>query len=586
MHLSGTSVPPQESVPGAPASGRRRTLLVVAGIYLLISWIIWSKLWVGHPTTTTTCGCGDTPLVTWFIVWPAYAVAHGLDPFYSKVLFYPNGVNLLANASSLAFGVVLAPITWLFGPIAALNVALTLSPALSALAMFVLLRRWVSWSPAAFAGGLLYGFSPLALYQLTNAHLMIGMAAVPPLVVLCLDELLIRQRRSAVKTGVILGLLVTLQFFIGTEVLLMMAVTGLAGLVVVVGYAAWQHPDALKRNARYASVGLCAALVTAAILLAYPAWFALDGPSHFTGAIWQAFNLQSGGNTLSRLLVPESASSVRRGLGILPTALAPSAGGYPGLILSDQYFGFGIAAVLLGGLVAWRRDRRLWFFGAVALGSVLLSMGAPKGSLLPWQLFAHLPLFEDVSPGRFVLIAYLAVSVMVGLIVDHTKGAVDRRHATIRETSSDRGVGDIWGHVPRWFGAVAGVIVIVVALVPPALYLGQNIPIATETMVVPTWFRTVAPHLGNHQVLLVLPAAFSGMQPAMTWQATERMPYSMVGGGGPGATFSQHPVQRNGAVIIDKASFSIGIGTPTSDAGIDSVPTGPGRMGRHDGGHS
>ena len=441
-HLSGTSVPPQESVPGGRVSGRRRRLLVVAGIYLLISWIIWSKLWVGHPTTTTTCGCGDTPLVTWFIAWPAYAVAHGLDPFYSKALFYPNGVNLLANASSLAFGVVLAPITWLFGPIAALNVALTLSPALSALAMFVLLRRWVSWSPAAFAGGLLYGFSPLALYQLTNAHLMIGMAAVPPLVVLCLDELLIRQRRSPVKTGVILGLLVTLQFFIGTEVLLMMAVTGLAGLVVVVGYAGWQHPDALKRNARYASVGLCAALVTAAILLAYPAWFALDGPSHFTGAIWQAFNLQSGGNTLSRLLVPESASSVRRGLGILPTALAPSAGGYPGLILSDQYFGFGIAAVLLGGLVAWRRDRRLWFFGAVALGSVLLSLGAPKGSLLPWQLFSHLPLFEDVSPSRFVLIAYLAVSVMVGLIVDHTKGAVDRRHATIRETSSDRGVGE------------------------------------------------------------------------------------------------------------------------------------------------
>ena len=112
---------------------------------------------------------------------------------------------------------------------------------------------------------------------------------------------------------------------------------------------------------------------------------------------------------------------------------------------------------------------------------------------------------------------------------------------------------------------------IVVALVPPALYLGQNIPIATETMVVPTWFRTVAPHLGDHQVLLVLPAAFSGMQPAMTWQATERMPYSMVGGGGPGATFSQYPVQRNGAVIIDKSSFSISIGTPTSDAGIDAV---------------
>ena len=107
---------------------------------------------------------------------------------------FPVGVNLLSNTSVLAIGVVLAPVTWLFGPVASLNVALTLAPVLSALSMYLLLQRWVRWRPAAFIGGLLYGFCPFILVSLDDAHLMLGMAFVPPLIVYCLDELLIRQR--------------------------------------------------------------------------------------------------------------------------------------------------------------------------------------------------------------------------------------------------------------------------------------------------------------------------------------------------------------------------------------------------------
>jgi hypothetical protein len=109
---------------------------------------------------------------------------------------YPHGVNLLADTEEVGIGVALAPLTWNFGPVATLNVALTLSPTLSALAMFVLIRRWISWMPAAFFGGLLYGFSPFVLMSLTNAHLMLGMAFIPPLVVARLDELFVRQRQA------------------------------------------------------------------------------------------------------------------------------------------------------------------------------------------------------------------------------------------------------------------------------------------------------------------------------------------------------------------------------------------------------
>jgi hypothetical protein len=528
---------------------RWRTLLVAAGGYLLLSVIIWWNVWSGHPTSTATCECGDSSLFTWFLEWPAYAISHGLNPLYSTAMFHPEGANLLANTGELAFGVVLAPITWMFGPVATLNVALTLSPALSALAMFVLLRRWVSWSPAAFAGGLFYGFSPFILTNLTNAHLNFGAAMVLPLIVACLDELLIRQRRRPVVTGVVLGLLVTLQFFLGTEALLMMAIMGFTGAVLVVAYAAWQHPEALRGHARYATVGLTSGLITGVVLLAYPVWFALAGPAHFSGPIWRAFNLRSGGTELGYLVIPESTSAVRSGLGLFALV-------YPGPHLSAQYFGIGVLAVLIGGFISWRRDRRLWLFGAIALVSIALSLGAQKDSLLPWQLLSGLPLLDDVEPYRFILVTYLAVGVLLGLIVDHTYQAVDRLREAPTGGHPGAPTAGIGSRLPPWAGAAAGVIVAAIALVPPAAYLAQNVPIRTEPVAIPTWFRTVAPHLSGDQVLLAFPAPFTTWESAMTWQAVDRMHYAMVGGGGPGVVLAQTSKEREGQSVIGAASFS------------------------------
>jgi hypothetical protein len=373
-----------------------RNLVIAGGLYLIFSLFVWSKLWTGHPTATATCGCGDSSLFTWFLNWPAYAISHGLNPLYTKTFYYPHGVNLLASTSQLAIGVVLAPITWIFGPVATLNVALTLSPALSALAMFFLLRRWVSWAPAAFVGGLLYGFSPFVITALTNAHLMVGMAAVPPLVIACIDELLLRQRGRPVMIGIVLGLLVTLQFFIGVEVLLIMAIMTLVGLIIIVVYALWKRPQSLRQRVRFAGLGLVAGGITSCVLLAYPAWFALNGPSSLHGAFWPASFNTSVGTSFNRFLIPQSASSYRAGLShtLVSLAFTKNAGGYPGPLLSNQYFGFGVAVVLIGGLAIWRQDLKLWFFAALAAASGLLSLGTEKGQFLPWSMSRFLLKFS------------------------------------------------------------------------------------------------------------------------------------------------------------------------------------------------
>ncbi len=297
-----------------------RSLLAGAIAYLALSVGVWWNIWSTHPTSTTTCGCGDTSLFTWFLEWPAFAISHGLNPLYSTYMFHPTGVNLLSNTAEVGVGVLLAPVTWLFGPVATLNVALTLSPFLSALAAYVLARRFVSWAPAAFAAGLLYGFSPFVLTSLSDAHLMLGLAPVPPLIVLCLDEMVVRQRWRPVAVGLALGLLATVQFFIGTEVLVIAASMAAVGLVLVLaaGLTAWR-----TLRARLPYVLRCAVwtVVTSVVLLAYPAWFALAGPAHLSGSIWGNGGILNLGGSVTRNFLHAAAPDPK------VTALAHQLGG-------------------------------------------------------------------------------------------------------------------------------------------------------------------------------------------------------------------------------------------------------------------
>ncbi len=512
-----------------------RPLTCAGALYAALSLVVWSNVWSHHPTSTATCGCGDTSLFIWFIEWPAYALTHGLDPLYSTALFHPVGINLLSNTSVVAIGIVLAPVTWLFGPVASLNVALTLAPVLSALFTFVLIRRWVSWMPAAFVGGLFYGFSPFIIVNLTNAYLMSAMAVIPPLIVLCLDDLLFRQGRRPVLIGIALGLLVALQFFIGTEALIIMAIAVVLGTVVLVVAGASSGGIGFRRLRR-ATVGLAAGSMTAAALLIYPTWFALAGPAHLSGPIWPGPNLSHYGVVLKDLVVPTRDVSGY-------VTMAQRVGGYQGPWLSPDYLGIGAIVVVVVGLLLWRRDRRLWFFAGMTVVSLILALGARNDVDLPWQPVGRLPLLQNVIPGRFLIITYLCLAVMIALIIDHAYNAAVARTASTPGRSG-------------WFGGLTGAVVALVALGPTAFYLSATVPITTQPIRLPTWFdKALRPHKPR-PVLLVFPVPYAGIQSAMTWQAVDRMDFDMVGGGGPEGIVSRDGIERAGEVLFGKATYS------------------------------
>ena len=180
------------------------------------------------------------------------------------------------------------PVTWIWGPVASLNVASTITPALTAFTAFVVIRRWAPWTPAAFVGGLLYGFSPFVLSSLEFAHLMTAALMLLPLILAVLDEILIRQRHSPIWAGVLLGaprvravlpLLRAAGHRRSSSIVICVVALVAAALVDRPGRAAAARPARRWRHWASGSAWRRS-------LLAWPVWFALEGPAHLSGLVW------------------------------------------------------------------------------------------------------------------------------------------------------------------------------------------------------------------------------------------------------------------------------------------------------------
>ena len=513
----------------------------LAGVlYLGLALVIWSGVWLHHPTTTATCGCGDTSLLTWFMSWPAYALQHGESLFFSTRALHPYGINLPANTSFLAISLPLSPITWVFGPVASLNVAATLAPVVTALSARALLLRWTTWQPAAFLAGLFYGFSPFVIESLSLQHVEFATLAVPPLLFWCLDELLVRQRGRAWVWGLALGGLCTVQFFLSSEILVICVVAAAIGTVLLAVTGLVRSPRSVVDRIGHAAVGLGSAAVAGSALLGYPAWYALAGPRALPKTVWP--DIQFFGSAWRTLLLP--ALPHDRG----PNAILQTYGYFGSHPLLMGYLGLGMVATLVIGLAWFRHDGRLWFCGAMLLVMEVLSLGAAAG---PWKLFGYLPVVQNIVPGRIAGVADLFAALMLGVILDRARNS--------GLTWSARGGPDqIDGLTVRRIGVLPLATLVAWALAALALLpiaVGYRLPFTTRPVDVPPWFTTVGTTLSASTVVLTYPFASSGLRAPMTWQAVGTQRWSLVGGGSITPTPPAHPSSRQ--VAVAQATFDL-----------------------------
>ncbi len=288
--------------------------------------------------------------------------------------------------------------------------AATLAPVVSALAARAVALRWTTWPPAALVAGLAYGFSPYVLEGLTLEHIDWVTLAIPPLVLLCLDEILVTQRRRAWVAGASLGALGAVQFFLSPEVLVMVALAAGIGTAVLVLGALVVDRGTVGRRWRHAAVGMATAAVTAGALLAYPVWYALAGPRHLPGKVWP--DQQLFGNSWQSVLLP--AGPHDRG----PNSILEAYGSFGPHPLLRGYLGIALACVLVAGLVRFRTEIRLWFLVSLLVIFEALALGASAG---PWRLFENVPVVENVVPGRLPAVADLFAALALGLVVDRAR---------------------------------------------------------------------------------------------------------------------------------------------------------------------
>ena len=509
--------------------GRRSIGLHLGVLTLLtvLAVLAWWRVWVtGHPTSTITCACGDPSQELWLFAWIPYAMSHGINPLFTSLLEAgQGGVNLMWDGNSLLASLLLAPVTVVFGPIASFNVAAIVGPVLSGWCFFLAVRRITRFVPGQVASAVLYGFSPFLIYNSPYGHLQLTWLFFPPLLFLLLYELcLVPSRRPAV-IGCWLGALVVVQFLSGTEVLVISAIGVVIGGAIAVALApraAW----ALRRR-----IGIAAAW-TAGIsvcLLAYPAWFAADGPRHIVGSPWPSLNLPSRGVAASTILTVGPAFHHGN--------IVSEAYGYYGAAGPPLLFlGFGLLTFLFVSAIVWYRDRLAWIMvgmGGIttllSLGTVFITVGI--GNQLPstgrwwlvWHLFGHLPIFRDLEPSRFAILAGFAAATLLAISADRWW-----------QLGTSRSAGRLTRRINVWFAtrraAWGAVITLAMGCVLWTVAEAYTLPYVVHREAEPTWFTKDAPHLSAGTRVLVLPTDFRTVTNVMSWQAEEGLPFALEGG--------------------------------------------------------
>lgn len=494
-------------------------ILVAALAYLALSVVAyWPVLPLDAARTDTPAPHGDPVQMLWFLAWTPFALLHAHNPFVTHYLDYPQGVNLAANTLVPLLGVLAAPITLSLGPIASLNLLFHLALAGSALAMFLVLRRWTRWWPAAFAGGLLYGFGS---YMQTQAHLHLDLSflVIPPVFLWALDALVFSRRFRPLPGGILVGVLGALQYLVNAELCADMLVLTAIGLVVAAlaqGRRAWAA-------AREALPGLGIAALAFVVLAGYPIAVLLAGPNHLSGPIapsWAMFREDLLGPFVR--LIREPASHPHRAV----TYWTNPSG----------YFGVPLAGLLAVLALVWRRVGVVWLAAAMgvvafmlALGPRLAVGGTATGIPLPGAAFAHIPGLWNILPMRFTVFEglFAAIVLAVGLDRSFRRGArwvAGGRHGRPHPHAVRAGL-----------AALAALCLLPVMIHVPLSTQSSN-PRSQRSSL--TWVAATSSAVTSSLVenvpaggvVLFVPLADISHDEPMLWQAETSMHFRMVGG--------------------------------------------------------
>ncbi len=366
--LSGTALA------ASPVARQLGLLLgyLVAGI--AVTWPRASYLVDGKVQATR-----DGGVYVWDFWWIAHQIEHLGNPWYTRLIAAPVGAQLGYHALMPLEGVVMFPVTVLFGPSASYNLLTVLMPGLTGYAMYRAARLWLPGQLGPIAAGAFLGLSSeIAWHAWFQLNISAGVLFLPIAL-----EAAIRLRRSPRwPQALFVGLAVAGSLLSDQQsavlVIILVAVILLPWLLGARGWDGWAGPDASSVATPVPSARTKLAMTGLAVLIAGvvagPQLIAMAAQTRSGGASMPADLVSryytTSGSYLPGVFAPSPRVALYGLTGLKPVVYQAHTGdGVPtfGLVLS--------LLALLGLITAWRRGNA-WLLAALWLGSAALGLGA------------------------------------------------------------------------------------------------------------------------------------------------------------------------------------------------------------------
>jgi hypothetical protein len=467
----------------------RRGSYLAAVLYLLVSALLFARGLIGHNGDVIGRDT-DLGVYMWFFNWWWFAIAHGLNPFFTDWVWAPLGMNLAWTTSVPLPSLISILLQVTVGEPATYNIMVMLMPPLAAFSAFLLCRRVTGALWPSVLGGYIFGFSPYMLGQVLAHLVLVSVFPVPLIMLLTLKKL--DSEISPPRFAILLAALLTVQFLCFPE---------LFATITIVGGFAFLLALALFDNLRARLTGLIAPAIAGyaiagAALSPYLFYMLWRGFPH--SPIWKTGSYSA---DLLAFLVP--SETVMLGT---TSAAANITRTFEGDIYENGAY-LGLAMIVFVEVFRrryWRESvgkfLTILFVVLViaAMGPTLHIAGMP-GISMPWAIVGRLPLISIALPIRFMMYAFLVLAVMVAMWFASSPARP----------------------LTKWIAAAA--MLISIAPNPRASFWVSSLDI-------PAFFtdRTYTSELEPREIVLPLPWGQRGN--SMYWQLRSDMYFRMAGG--------------------------------------------------------
>jgi hypothetical protein len=433
---AASAAPPTPRRAGCPAVRH----LVILGCYLvagiMVTWPRASYL-TAHKLPETR----DAASYVWCFWWVAHQVAHLGNPWFTRYLAAPVGTQLGLHVLMPLEGLVMTPLTLVFGPSASYNLLSAAMPGLLCYAAYRVARLWLPSQAGPIAAGGFFGLSSMLTWRAWyHLNLATGALFLP----LAVEAAVRLRRHPSFRQAMILGL--TLAAALLTDQESAILATILAALVLLPWLT--RHPGwANLRTAALAA--LTAAVAGSPQIAAVAAQVAAGGAT--TPATQLAQSYTRYGTGLADLAAPSpriaSYGLTRLGALYYHHGIIYQTIGHHYIPTSEPtpMFGLTLTTLALAGLAISRRRRTarhlalLWAAAAaLALGPVLwighhpytpaahTLHGTRVSTLMPYTWFTQIPgLAGFREAGRLAELGILPAAVLAGATITWL-----RHHAT------------------------------------------------------------------------------------------------------------------------------------------------------------